>query len=279
MSNQKHIILSIVIATKGRKDELEALLNSINGIDLRAIEVLIIDQNVSDFLVEVVDRFKSKINLKHIKIESLGVSNARNIGIVNSEGKYLCFPDDDCKFLPNTIQIALEKILDYDVLFGKCVDEKGIDSVINFAKGEDVINHHNYNNRFVEATMFAKRDIMLDFLYDENLGVGLFHGAEEAFDLVLRLLHHKKKLFYTSEVIFYHPKKILNYTSKAELKRVFTYRCGFAKLCFKHKLYFKYFKRVLLVCLSLPFYMLFNQSKVRYYSAELLGLLTGVIIK
>lgn len=279
MNNQKHIMLSIVIATKGRKMELEALLNSIIGIDLSFIEVLVIDQNVSNVLVEVVDKFKSKISLKHIKIESIGVSNARNVGIVNSEGKYLCFPDDDCKFLPDTIQIALEKILDYDVLFGKCVDEKGNDSVINFAKGEDAINYRNYSNRFVEATMFAKREIMLHFPYDENLGVGTFHGAEEAFDLVLRLLEHKKKLFYTSEVLFYHPKKILDYTSKAELKRVFTYRCGFAKLCFKHKLYFKYFKRVLLVSLSLPFYMLFNQKKVRYYSVELLGLLTGIFVK
>jgi len=279
MNNQKNIVLSIVIATKGRKEELEDLLKSINGFDLNLIEVIIIDQNVSNFLVEVVDKFKSEIDIKHIKIDPIGVSNARNIGIKNSSGQYLCFPDDDCKFLPNTIQIALEKILEYDVLFGKCVDDNGMDSVINFAKGEDVINYHNYNNRFVEATMFAKREIMLNFPYDEALGVGTFHGAEEAYDLVLRLLQGKKKLFYTSEVIFYHPKKILNYTSKSELKRVFTYRCGFAKLCFKHKLYFKYLKRVFLVILSLPYYMLFNQRKVRYYSAELLGLLTGVIIK
>ena len=279
MNNQKYIVLSIVIATKGRKDELEALLSSINGFDLSTIEVLIIDQNVSNFLVEVVDRFKSKMNLKHIKTESIGVSNARNVGIINSVGKYLCFPDDDCEFLTDTIEIALKKILNYDVIFGKCVDEKGTDSVISFAKGEDVITFHNYSNRFVEATMFAKREVMLSFPYDENLGVGTFHGAEEAFDLVLRLLQSKKKLFYTSEVILYHPSKILNYTSKGELKRVFTYRCGFAKLCFKHKLYFKYFKRVLLVSLSLPFFVIFNQKKVRYYSAELLGLLTGVMIK
>jgi glycosyltransferase involved in cell wall biosynthesis len=273
------MILSVIVATKGRKDELEALLESISGYDLSLIEVLIIDQNVSNFLVEIINKFESKFKIKHIKIDPIGASNARNVGIENSSGQYLCFPDDDCKFLPDTIKIALEKILDYDVIFGKCVDEKGANSVTNFAKGEDEINYDNYSNRFVEATMFAKREIMLEFPYDENLGVGTFHGAEEAFDLVLRLLQSKKKLFYTSEVIYYHPNKILDYSSKSELKRVFSYRCGFAKLCFKHGFYFKYFKRIVLVSLSLPFYALFNQKKARYYSAELLGLLTGVIIK
>jgi len=271
--------LSIIVATKGRKYELDALLDSISGYDLTMVEVLIIDQNVSNFLVDVIDKFKSKFQIKHIKTEAIGAAHARNVGIENSTGKYLCFPDDDCKFLKDTIQIGLMEISKYDVVFGKCVDENGFDSVINFAKEKGTINLKNYSNRFVEATMFASREIMLQFPYDKELGVGTFHGAEEAFDLVLRLLHSKRRLFYTPELVFYHPNKIMNYSSKNEIKRVFTYRCGFAKLCFKHGFYFKYFKRLILVFSSVPFYLVFNRKKCRYYFAELLGLLAGVTIR
>lgn len=273
------MILSIIVATKGREYELEELLESISGYDLNLIEVLIIDQNVSNFLVDIIDRFRSQFLIKHIKTEPIGASNARNIGIANSKGKYLCFPDDDCKFLKDTIKIGLNNMINNDVVFGKCVDENGSDSVINFAKEKGVINLDNYCNRFVEATMFATKEVMLEFPYDEKLGVGTFHGAEEAFDLVLRLLNSKKKLFYTPELVFYHPNKIMNYSSNNEVKRVFTYRCGFAKLCFKHGFYFKFFKRVILVFLSLPFYFVFNRKKGRYYFAELLGLLAGVVIR
>lgn len=273
------MILSIIVATKGREYELEALLDSISGYDLTLLEVLIVDQNVSNFLVDVIDKFKCKFLIKHIKAESIGAAHARNVGIENSTGKYLCFPDDDCKFLKNTIQVGLANIEKHDVIFGKCVDENGSDSVINFAKEKGVINLNNYSNRFVEATMFATREIMLQFPYDKDLGVGTFHGAEEAFDLVLRLLNSNKKLFYTPELVFYHPNKIMDYSSKNEVKRVFTYRCGFARLCFKHGFYFKYFKRLILVFMSVPFYLIFNKKKSRYYFAELLGLLAGVVIR
>lgn len=273
------MLLSIIVATKGRKDEVAYLLDSINGIDLNLIEVLIIDQNVSNELSTILERYKDLLIIKHIKAEANGASNARNIGVRNSSGKYLCFPDDDCKFFPNTIQIALERIVDFDVVFGRCVDELGKNSVINFAEGNCEMNIKNYEGRFVEATMFVRREIMLEFPYDEGLGVGTFHGAEEAYDLVLRLLKSKRKLYYSSEIVFYHPSKILNYISNNEIRRVFSYRCGFSRLCLKHKLYTKLLSRILSVFFYLIVLFIIQSKKQRYYSSELLGLLSGIVIK
>lgn len=272
------MILSIIVATKGRLKEVGDLINSIKYSNNELIEVIIVDQNVSDDLAKLIAVYDGELTIKHIKTEARGASNARNIGIQHSVGQYFCFPDDDCKFMEDTIDVALYKIKHYDVIFGKCVDETGKDSVINFAKGDHNLTLQHHENMFVEATMFAKKEIMLDFSYDENLGVGTFHGAEEAYDLILRLLYDGKKLAYSQDIVFYHPNKILNHSSFAEIRRVFSYRCGFAKLCFKHNFYKKYFSRLFLVSFAIPYFLIANRKKSRYYLAEFLGLIVGGVI-
>lgn len=272
--------LSIIIPTINRVFELEELFNSLLKSSNKDFEILVIDQNLDNKLDELISVFKKEFKLRHFKILPKGASNARNFGISKAVGDAFCFPDDDCKFFDNTIDIALLTLEEQkcDVVFGKCVDELGNDSVIKWNLKSEFLTKKVHSNHFVEATMFSKRKIMINYPYDEGLGVGTFHGAEEAYDLVLRLLNDRIKLYYNREIIFYHPNKVLNYSSQSEIKRVFSYRCGFAKLCFKHKFYFKYFKRLMLVILALPFYFIFNNKKVRYYFAELLGLLSGVVI-
>ncbi|RYY00500.1 glycosyltransferase family 2 protein [bacterium] len=276
--NRLAMLLSIIVATKGRLKEVEDLIYSIKYSNYKLIEVIIVDQNVSDGLTKLLADYNGELAIKHIKVEARGASNARNIGIQQSVGQYFCFPDDDCKFMENTIDVALHKIQHYDVIFGKCVDETGKDSVINFAKGDHNLTLQHHENMFVEATMFARKEIMLNYSYDENLGVGTFHGAEEAYDLILRLLNAGKNLAYSEDIIFYHPNKILNHSSQGEIRRVFSYRCGFAKLCFKHKFYKKYFTRLFLVLFAIPYFLIADRKKCRYYLSEFLGLIVGAII-
>ena len=62
MDNQKHIELSIIIPTIGRKKELDKLLLSIinNTIDF-SYEVLIIDQNPKGFIDEIVKNHENNL--------------------------------------------------------------------------------------------------------------------------------------------------------------------------------------------------------------------------
>lgn len=271
--------LSIIIPTKNRLKEIESLFDSIKLIDCFNFEVIVVDQNVQNFIHNLVNTYASKFIIKHIRVDCKGVSEARNVGIKNAKGKVLCFPDDDCRFYADTVKEAFKRLNDYDVVFGKCIDEFGSDSVINFSKEQGSITLKNCHNRFVEATMFAKKEILDQYLFDEELGVGTFHGSEEAYDLVIRLLNDNRKLYYSPTIKLYHPQKISNHGSTSELKRVFSYRCGYAKLCRKHRFYSKYLKRFMLVLFAIPIYAVFNRDKFRYYSAELSGLITGIIIR
>lgn len=276
--------LSIIIPTYGRVNELLTLLETIYKSNLShdEFEVIIVDQNSGDTINSLLNYFVTKENLKHINVNFKGLSRAKNYGIAIATGKFVCFPDDDCEFFPNTISNAINLLsnIDLDIVFGKCIDRKGKDSVIKFRKDSQFLDLNSVKGGFVEATLFAKKSVFDKFKFDETMGAGCFHGAEEGYDWLYRVLLYKQfKVFYDPSILFYHPQVIVKKGDDASVRRVFTYRCGFARLCIKHKFYFKYFKRILFVFISLPFFLIVNKRYFRYYFSELLGLIAGIIIK
>ncbi|MFR8834830.1 glycosyltransferase family 2 protein [Bacteroides nordii] len=271
--------LSVVIPTIGRKKELLILLDTLSYSDIRPLEVIIVDQNPVSFFQEMLSFEKYDLDIRYFNVDFKGASKARNFGLSKVRGDYVCFPDDDCEIFSDTFTYALKFLGRYPVVFGKCVDRDGKDSVIKFCHIDGELTKSNMNGRFVEATIFIDTKLMKKYLFDENLGVGTFHGAEEAYDLVYRLLSNNIVIYYSNSIRFYHPNKVVDYSNVRELRRVFSYRCGLAALCMKHHLYKKYFSRLLLVGLYIPILVLLNRNKVRYYCSEFLGLITGAVIK
>ena len=101
-----------------------------------------------------------------------------------AKGKYISFPDDDCKVFLETYEKVF-KLLDekkYDMVFGKCVDVEDNDSVLNFKKYEYQLNSSNMLSGFVEATVVCKRQVFDDLLIDENMDAGEFFRAGEGFE-------------------------------------------------------------------------------------------------
>ena len=168
---------------------------------------------------------------------------------------------------------------EYDIICGKCIDENGCDSVAKFSKNSFSLSKNKFSGGFIEATTFTKREVLEKFKFDENLGVGNFHGAEEGFDWIFSILKENKfHAYFETNLKFYHPSVITKMDKKLLLHRVFSYRAGFSYVCLKHKLYFKLFKRIFLVSLAVIYYRLTNPYKFRYYFAEILGILSGIIL-
>ncbi|MCY7350654.1 MAG: glycosyltransferase [Cytophagaceae bacterium] len=273
--------VSIVVPTLGRKNEVYALLKSIIQSTVQPIEVIILDQNCSNILDDIIFDFKEQINIKHVRVNFRGLSKARNYAIKYTTGEILMFPDDDCRIFSNTIGTALTVMNDTgtDVIFGKCIDEQGKDSIIKFSEKPSWLNLRNFEGKFIEATMFIKRQLLDNYSYDEGLGAGTFHGAEEGYDLVYRMLKNYIKMYYSPNVVFYHPQAFIDYNSPGAIHRVFSYRCGFGRVCMKHKLYWKLAKRFFKISMALPFFFLLDRRKLRYYLSECLGIVTGIVVK
>ena len=274
--------LSIIIPTINRTIELQALLYSIERYVLNIeYEVIIIDQNPSGFLDSIITEFNEKLNLKHHVVLFKGLSKAKNYGAKEAVGEYLSFPDDDCTIYENTYKTAFEILQreDCDMVFGKCVDEKGANSVINFKNYEYFLCTKNMLGGFVEATLVCKRELFDKFVFDENMGVGTFFGAEEGFDWLYRILIDEAnyKVMYSPEIKFYHPQVILSKGDLSALNRVFKYRCGTAYLCHKHHFAGKYYKRLIMAYAASKLYYFTDKEKSKYYKTEFLALQLGKI--
>lgn len=273
-------ILSIIVPTIGRIKELDELLLSLSNCKISVgYEILIVDQNKDIILDDILAKYTA-LPLKHHKVNFSGLSKAKNYGVTLASGDYVSFPDDDCKIFENTYNLAFE-ILEKnnaDMVFGKCIDEQGKDSVLNFRKDEYTLNKDNMVGGFVEATVVCKKSIFEAFQYDENMGAGTFFGSGEGFDWMYRILTQSTfKAYYSPEILFYHPQVILEKGNLASLNRTFKYSCGTGYLCRKHNFLKKYHKRLILVKLANFGFYFFNKEKYNYYSAELYGLKTGYL--
>ena len=276
--------LTIVLPTLGRTKEVDAMLGSIFSYAIDgsiSIEIIIVDQNFSNVLDDIVEKYKKrKYPIRHHKVSFRGLSKAKNYGAKYARGKYICFTDDDAEFLDNTICCALE-ILEqgkYDVVSGRCIDREGNNSVIEFSTQATELSISDFEGKFIESTMFFKTEIFKIFHYDENMGVGAFYGAEEGYDIVYRLLSNHKKIYFDPCIKFYHPQTLTSHDAPEAIRRAFNYRCGYGYLCKKHNFAKKYWKRVIAVLMYLPYLLVFRQKYVKYYFAELLGLLAGKYI-
>lgn len=274
-------LISIIIPTIGRSAQLEALLHSITCSTYKHYEVIVIDQNQTVIADDVILKYIDILAIQHIKVNFTGAAKARNYGLQFANGQYLFFPDDDAELFPETLELFIKflKSSGADVLFGKSVDRTLTDSVAVFSEKSGYLSLKHHDKMFIESTMFIKTETFSKFFFDESFGPGTFYGAEEGYDLVLRMLYKQIIIFYTPDVRMYHPQKVLSHSDSTEIRRVFSYRCGFAHLCVKHKLYRKYCTRLLQVILYIPYTMVAAPGKTRYYLSELMGLLTGIIVR
>lgn len=274
--------ISINIPTLGRKEEVRRLLSSIPLTQAKDFEIVIIDQNFSDLLDGIVEEYNSIYNIKHYKVGFRGLSKAKNFGLSQSAGKYIIFMDDDAEFIDDSLKRAVEYLEENQetiAICGRMVDRDGNSSCKKFALTPSKLSITDFEDKFIESSMIFRREAVEKYPYDESLGCGAFHGAEEGYDLVYRLLKDKQNLLYFDpSIIFYHPNITQTHQSKGEIRRVFSYRCGYAALCRKHGFKKKYYKRLFSVLLYLPYLCLFNRKKVRYYISELLGLVSGKVI-
>ena len=99
-----NVNFSLIIATINRRKSLSRLLGSLSKQSYKNFEVLIIDQNPSDYLIDIISRWESELNIIHKNVPFKGLSRARNYGIKIARSNILAFPDDDCHYESNTLK-------------------------------------------------------------------------------------------------------------------------------------------------------------------------------
>lgn len=120
--------LSIIIPCYNSADTIRRCLDSIPFRD--DVEVIVIDDGSTDETKEILGYRQNIIGYIH-KLRR-GVSYARNVGIINSIGKYITFLDSDDEYLEGAVETMLKVIDDTNadiVQFNHLRDGKNVPSL------------------------------------------------------------------------------------------------------------------------------------------------------
>ncbi len=231
MSNIK---FSLVVGTLGRYSELNEFLGSVcaQTFDLSKVEVIIVDQNDKIVIDPLITIYKNKIpNLTHIKIDKIGVSQSRNIGIQSAKGEILAFPDDDCLYFPDTLKrvfLIFQENQELDFLLGGVFSSDGLKKEIrSWPDKRKKITACNYFNLYSMITFFTKKRMS----FDEEFGGGGKYFAYEDCDIVIRHLNENYTGEYNPNVKVSHPPLDV---AVMDVDKISKYSYGFGALCAKH---------------------------------------------
>jgi glycosyltransferase involved in cell wall biosynthesis len=102
-------LFSIIIPSFNRAELISIGIQSIIHQSYENWEIIIVDDGSTDNTKEVVESFNNN-RIKYIYQDNAERSAARNNGIRNSKGEWICFLDSDDEFTPNHLQLISEYI-------------------------------------------------------------------------------------------------------------------------------------------------------------------------
>lgn len=90
------VLLSIIIPVYNTEKYLVQCLDSIVSADVSDFEVIIVNDGSKDGSLKICESYAAKYSfIKVISQQNKGLSAARNVGVINSKGKYIAYIDSD----------------------------------------------------------------------------------------------------------------------------------------------------------------------------------------
>lgn len=205
-------MVSVVIPTFNRVKYLKLTIDSILDQTYSDCEVIVVDDGSSDGTEELVNE-NYKTGVRYINRGKIGnIAALRNIGIAESRGDLIAFCDDDDIWLPEKLQMQLNKIGEYDLV---CSNAKVIDEVGSFIDQRLIDEHNSFafdlrkllcGNIVITSTVLLKKSILADCIFNERNDL---HALED-YELWLRLTMHNKMFFLNEPLILYRKHNVSN---------------------------------------------------------------------
>lgn len=164
-------LVSVIIPTYDRTHFLKLTIDSILNQTFQDFEIIVVDDGTpNENNLVICSKYD---NVKYIKIKnSGGPAKPRNVGIKESQGRYLAFVDDDDVWLPTKLEKQvkiLEQNLDFGLVHGCCevINEDGIlQDIIIGRPGSLEVKHGDVRNRMIGnwtvmmPTAFVRKEII-----------------------------------------------------------------------------------------------------------------------
>lgn len=182
--NEKNKV-SIVVPIYNTKKFLRRCIESILKQSYENIQVILIDDGSTDGSSNICDEYAQKDDrVICIHKQNGGVSSARNLGLENVSGDFVCFIDSDDFVELDYIKILVKEIKEYDVVVAgtKTVDMHGNLLRVNRPEKNEFIGNNNIKNEYINKTIkhlffgpvakLYRVNLIKDIKFDTDLVVG-----------------------------------------------------------------------------------------------------------
>lgn len=196
--------VSIVIPCFNQGKYLAETLDSVLAQTWSDWECIVVNDGSPDNTEEIANRYVDKDNrFKYVWKENGGLSSARNLGILNSEGEFLLPLDSDDIIAPTYVEKCMLYFKHHPET--KLVYSKAV--FFGERKGLWLLDDYEYEkfiwkNCIFCSAMFRRADYDKTTGYNPNMKFGF-----EDWDFYLSLLGKEDKVHRIDEVLFYYRKK------------------------------------------------------------------------
>lgn len=109
-------LVSIIIPVYNAEKTIQKTIISVAGQSYENIEIILVDDGSKDNSGVLCDQLASQdIRIKVIHIDNKGVSNARNVGLLNALGEFVAFVDADDLIDSDMISVFFKSMIDNSV--------------------------------------------------------------------------------------------------------------------------------------------------------------------
>jgi glycosyltransferase involved in cell wall biosynthesis len=206
---------SFIIPVYNRPDEIQELLQSFEGLKTDTVyEIVIVEDGSVISSKEVIEPFKSKLNISYFFKENSGPGDSRNYGMKHAKGNYFIILDSDC-ILPENYLYEVEESLkqNYVDCFGgpdaAHQSFSNIQKAINFSMTSFITTGGIRGNKNSVDT-FQPRSFNMGISKEAFIatkGFGFIHPGEDP-DLSIRLWNLGFKTKLIPEAFVYHKRRI-----------------------------------------------------------------------
>ena len=136
--NDKLPLVSVIVPMYNAERTISDCIESLIAQLYLNIEIILVDDGSRDNTVSIAKKSEEKYkNLKVIQKKNGGVSSARNVGLSNATGDFICFVDSDDvvknKYISSFIENYYENKADL-IWCGFEVHDKHKDTIVSFKK-------------------------------------------------------------------------------------------------------------------------------------------------
>lgn len=164
IENLKPLISVITVVYNAEKLLEKTLVSIFNQTYINQIEIVVIDGKSNDGTLDIIDRYRSKINC-FISEQDTGIYDAMNKGIKVAKGDYILFLNaGDVFYDKKTLYNISFNLKDNDVIYGNTaiLDKCGVLEIRNFYK----IKEDWKTIPYCHQSVFIRRELLLSNLFD-----------------------------------------------------------------------------------------------------------------